>query len=107
ANSSIITKIVPGTPFGDDDVLKYDSIGIGPGLGTASETRAAVKELLSIYKKPMVIDADALNGLSMEKKLSPLPLGSILTPHPKEFERLFGECKNDFERIERALENAK
>jgi NAD(P)H-hydrate epimerase len=100
ANSSIITKI-------DDDVLKYDSIGIGPGLGTASETRAAVKELFSIYKKPMVIDADALNGLSMEKKLPSLPPGSILTPHPKEFERLFGECKNDFERIERALENAK
>jgi NAD(P)H-hydrate epimerase len=100
ANSSIITEI-------DDDVLKYDSIGIGPGLGTASETRAAVKELLSIYKKPMVIDADALNGLSMEKKLPSLPPGSILTPHPKEFERLFGECKNDFERIEKVLNNAK
>jgi ADP-dependent NAD(P)H-hydrate dehydratase / NAD(P)H-hydrate epimerase len=100
ANSSIITKI-------DDDVLKYDSIGIGPGLGTASETRAAVKELLSIYKKPMVIDADALNGLSTEKSLPPLPPGSILTPHPKEFERLFGESKNDFERIEKALQNAK
>jgi len=99
-NSSLITKI-------DDDVLKYDSIGIGPGLGTASETRTAVKELLSIYKKPIVIDADALNGLSMEKKLPSLPPGSILTPHPKEFERLFGESKNDFERIERALENAK
>jgi len=100
ANSSIITKI-------DDDVSKYDSIGIGPGLGTASETRAAVKELLSIYKKPIVLDADALNGLSMEKKLSSLPPGSVLTPHPKEFERLFGESKNDFERIERALNNAK
>src|SRR5215204_5623 len=99
-NSSLITKI-------DDDVLKYDSIGIGPGLGTASETRTAVKELLSIYKKPIVLDADALNGLSMEKKLPSLPPGSILTPHPKEFERLFGESKNDFERIERALENAK
>jgi len=99
-NSSIITKI-------DDDFLKYDSIGIGPGLGTASETRAAVKELFSIYKKPIVIDADALNGLSIEKKLPSLPPGSILTPHPKEFERLFGDCKNDFERIKRALENAK
>ena len=99
-NSSIITKI-------DDDFLKYDSIGIGPGLGTASETRTAVKELLANYKKPMVIDADGLNGLSMEKKLPSLPSGSILTPHPKEFERLFGDCKNDFERIERALENAK
>ena len=100
ANSPIITKI-------DDDVLNYDSIGIGPGLGTASETRAAIKELFSIYKKPMVIDADGLNGLSMEKKLPPLPPGSILTPHPKEFERLFGENKNDFERIERALDSAK
>jgi len=99
-NSSIITKI-------DDEVLKYDSIGVGPGLGTASETRAAVKELLSNYKKPMVIDADGLNGLSMEKKLPSLPPGSILTPHPKEFERLFGECKNDFERIEKALQDAK
>ncbi|HEU5167658.1 MAG TPA: NAD(P)H-hydrate dehydratase [Chitinophagaceae bacterium] len=100
ANSSIITKI-------DDDVLKYDSLGIGPGLGTASETRDAVKELISIYKKPMVIDADGLNGLSVEKNLPSLPPGSILTPHPKEFERLFGECKNDFERIETALEKAK
>jgi NAD(P)H-hydrate epimerase len=100
ANSSIITKI-------DDEVLKYDSIGIGPGLGTASETRTAVKELLSVYKKPIVLDADALNGLAMEKKLPSLPPGSILTPHPKEFERLFGESKDDFERIERALENAK
>ncbi len=100
ADSSIITKI-------DNDILKYDSIGIGPGLGTASETRAAVKELISIYKKPMVLDADALNGLSMEKNLPSLPPGSILTPHPKEFARLFGECKDDFERIEKALNNAK
>jgi NAD(P)H-hydrate epimerase len=70
-NSSIITKI-------DDDVLKYDAIGIGPGLGTASETRAAVKELLSIYRKPIVLDADALNGLSMEKNLPSLPPGLFL-----------------------------
>jgi hydroxyethylthiazole kinase-like uncharacterized protein yjeF len=100
ANLSMITKI-------DDDILKYDSIGIGPGLGTASETRTAVKELIAAYKKPMVLDADALNGLSTEKDLPPLPPGSILSPHPKEFERLFGESKNDFERITKALENAK
>jgi NAD(P)H-hydrate epimerase len=99
ANSSMITKV-------DDEISKYESIGIGPGLGTSSETRAAMKELISIYKKPMVMDADALNGLSMEKKLF-LPPGSILTPHPKEFQRLFGECQNDFERVEKALQNAK
>jgi NAD(P)H-hydrate epimerase len=99
-NSSMITKI-------DDDIFKYDAIGIGPGLGTASETRTAIQELISVYKKPMVIDADALNGLSMEKPLPSLPPGSILTPHPKEFERLFGECKNDFERIQKAVSHAK
>lgn len=99
-NSSIITKI-------DDDVSRYDSIGIGPGLGTASETRTAVKELLSAYKKSMVIDADGLNGLSMEKNLPSLPPGSVLTPHPKEFERLFGKSENDFERVDKAIANAK
>lgn len=99
-HSSIITKI-------DEDVSKYDSVGIGPGLGTSSETRTAIKELLSAYKKPIVIDADGLNGLSMEKNLPSLPPGSILTPHPKEFDRLFGECKDDFERIDKAIASAK
>jgi NAD(P)H-hydrate epimerase len=99
-NFSMVTKI-------DDEISKYEAIGIGPGLGTASETRTAIKEMLSIYKKPLVIDADGLNGISMERPLPSLPPGSILTPHPKEFERLFGECKNDFERIEKAIGNAK
>jgi len=100
ANSSMITKI-------DDDISKYNAIGIGPGLGTASETRAAIKGFLLTYKKPIVIDADALNGLSMEKSQPALPPGSVLTPHPKEFERLFGNSKNDFERIQKAVANAK
>lgn len=99
-NPSIITKI-------DEDVSRYASIGIGPGLGMASETRTALKEVLVAYKKPMVIDADGLNSLSMEKSLPYLPPDSILTPHPKEFERLLGECKNDFERIDKAIDNAK
>lgn len=100
-NSSFITKI-------ENDLSKYDTVGIGPGIGTGSETRNAIKNLLSAYKKPIVIDADGLNCISMEKDLLPsLPPHSILTPHPKEFERLFGESKNEFERIERALENAR
>ena len=100
ANSSVITKI-------DDDISRYSAIGIGPGLGTASETRIAIKELLCTYKKSIVIDADGLNGLSMEKTIPPLSPGSILTPHPKEFERLFGTSKNDFERIGKAADTAK
>lgn len=99
-NSSFITKV-------EYDLSTYDAIGIGPGISTASETRFFLKEIFSSYKKPVVIDADAVNGLAMEKKLPSLLPGSVLTPHPKEFERLFGTCKNDFERMEKALLNAK
>jgi NAD(P)H-hydrate epimerase len=35
-----------------------------------------------------------------------IPAGSILTPHPKEFERLFGETNNEFERMELAMQKA-
>jgi NAD(P)H-hydrate epimerase len=51
----------------------------------------------------MLIDADALSLLAKHNDwLSLIPEGSILTPHPKEFERLFGKSGNDFERIEQA-----
>ncbi|HVT86981.1 MAG TPA: NAD(P)H-hydrate dehydratase [Chitinophagaceae bacterium] len=100
-NASFITNI-------ESDLSKYNVIGIGPGIGTARETRAALKQLLPQFKKPVVIDADGLNCISLDKELlNSLPPHSILTPHPKEFERLFGESENDFERIEKALINAK
>ncbi|MFC0775678.1 NAD(P)H-hydrate dehydratase [Terrimonas alba] len=100
-NSSFITKL-------EDDLSKYKAIGIGPGIGTASETRTMIKEVLSAYKKPAVLDADALNNLSADKELlQVLPVDSILTPHPKEFERLFGETSDEFERIDLAMLKAK
>src|SRR6478736_2935762 len=71
--------------------LDYSSVGVGPGLGTNSETVIALAKILKKFKKPMVIDADALNMLSLNKELLELvPEGSILTPHPKEFERMAG-----------------
>jgi len=80
---------------------RYSSIGIGPGLGTDSATVVAFAKVLKQFKMPMVIDADALNILSQNKELLALvPPGSILTPHPKEFERLAGIWTNDFERLE-------
>jgi ADP-dependent NAD(P)H-hydrate dehydratase / NAD(P)H-hydrate epimerase len=55
-----------------------------------------------------VIDADALNVLSENKELyQSIPANSIITPHPKEFERLFGKTNSDFERINLAFEKAK
>lgn len=84
------------------DVEKYNAIGIGPGLGTDAETVRAVKTLLANFRKPIVFDADALNVLSANQDLfDQLPEGSILTPHPKEFERLVGSWENDFERLKK------
>ncbi|MBM3416934.1 MAG: NAD(P)H-hydrate dehydratase [Bacteroidetes bacterium] len=100
-NSSFITKV-------EDNLSKYDTIGIGPGIGTASETKMMLREIFDTYRNPLVLDADALNILAAQKDLFQLvPAGSILTPHPKEFERLFGESSNDFERIPVALQKAR
>ena len=77
---------------------KYASIGIGCGLGTQMESRKALVDLLKKTKQPMVLDADALNIIALEKCHHLIPANSILTPHPKEFERLFGSSKNDFDR---------
>ena len=78
---------------------KYAAIGTGPGLGTAPETIAGLEQLLLQVERPMVIDADALNMLAENPAWwSHIPENSILTPHPKEFERLFGQSDHDFAR---------
>ncbi len=100
SNSSIITKI-------EEDLSKFNCIGIGPGIGTAAESGKLLEEIFRVFKKPVVLDADALNLISSDKKLlKKIPQNSILTPHPKEFERLFGETKNDFERMQLAKQKA-
>jgi ADP-dependent NAD(P)H-hydrate dehydratase / NAD(P)H-hydrate epimerase len=82
----------------------YSAVGIGPGIGTGIATQKALQKLLSVCRKPMVIDADALNILSLnEDMLSNLPEGTILTPHPKEFERIAGKTENGFMRMTRQI----
>ena len=100
-NSSFNTKV-------EDDLTKYEAIGIGPGIGTASETKIMLQQIFDAYRSPVVLDADALNIMASQKDLLKLiPAGSILTPHPKEFERLFGETANEFDRVLLALQKAK
>jgi NAD(P)H-hydrate epimerase len=90
------------------DLSKFTSIGIGPGLGMEAKTKSMLLSLLKNPKTPLVLDADGLNLLAQDKKnISILPPYSILTPHPKEFERLFGSAENDFARIRLAREEAK
>jgi NAD(P)H-hydrate epimerase len=86
----------------------YDAVGVGPGMGTDPESDAALHHLLKNCKKPMVIDADALNIIGAYKKwFSILPEGTILTPHPKEFERLAGRADDSYERLMMQIEFSK
>ncbi len=78
---------------------RYNSIGIGCGLDQGLTVVDGLIQTLEAAKRPMVIDADALNILGKNPdKLKLIPRGSILTPHPKEFERLFGQTEDDFAR---------
>ncbi|MFZ4463645.1 MAG: NAD(P)H-hydrate dehydratase [Bacteroidales bacterium] len=83
------------------DIAAFNAIGIGPGLGTEEKSAHAFKLLIQDARVPLIIDADALNILSENKTwLAFLPKNTILTPHPKEFERLFGKTGDSFERME-------
>jgi len=80
---------------------------IGPGLGTNEVARTKLVNVLKTATKPMVLDADALNLLSNEVELlKTLPKQSVLTPHPKELERLIGTTDSSFEQLEKAREFA-
>lgn len=86
----------------------YRAVGCGPGLGTEPEAAAALKEVLNNTDRPLVLDADALNLLSMHKDWHPLiPAFSILTPHPREFDRLMGPSGKESDRWRKAAELAK
>lgn len=86
---------------------KYNVVGLGPGIGTEQSTSELTGDLFRTYRRPMVVDADALNIVAQNKNLlESIPKNSILTPHPKEFERLFGKTENDFDKINLAVTNA-
>lgn len=82
----------------------FDAVGIGPGLGSACNNLPAV---LTYSSKPLVLDADALSFLGAETALlKKLPKQSILTPHMKEYDRLFGSHTNWWDRVQSAREQA-
>ncbi|RTY99463.1 NAD(P)H-hydrate dehydratase [Flavobacterium sp. RSP49] len=84
------------------------AIGIGPGLGQAVETQNALHQFLKTNKTPLVIDADALNILSQNKEwFSLVPPKTILTPHPKELERLIGKWHFEEEKMNKAISFSK
>ena len=86
---------------------KHQAVAVGPGIGTAPETINGLQGLLNNVQQPLVIDADALNCIAKRPALlTMIPRMSIITPHAGEFDRLFGECETDEERLKKAIEKA-
>lgn len=76
---------------------RYTSIAVGPGIGTDPATATALHNLLSTlhpplstHCPPLILDADALNILAQSNH--PFTPNCILTPHAREYERLFGDA---------------
>lgn len=87
------------------DIAVYDAIGMGPAIGTGHSAVTLLTNLLEQVRQPLVLDADALTILSQHKDLwGMLPAGAVLTPHPGEFDRLFGKHDSVEERKAKALE---
>ncbi len=91
----------------DYNINEFSAIGIGPGIGTEEDAIKILTDLLTNCNKPILLDADALNIIALNKNLlSKLPSNTVITPHPKEFDRLFGEHTNAEDRINTALQKA-
>jgi NAD(P)H-hydrate epimerase len=115
----IIQSTLPEAMFSADDSMcefsnlplleKYSAIGIGPGLGKSEQTKKALSLLLRKVETPIVIDADALNlcaELLKENAGFKFPKHAVLTPHPKEMERLLGHAANSYDLLNKAIQFA-
>jgi hydroxyethylthiazole kinase-like uncharacterized protein yjeF len=90
------------------DLSQFSTVAIGPGLGKDEDALALLQYVLEEYEKPVVIDADALNLLAAHPRLlTELPAGSIITPHMKEFDRLFGEHTSWWQRLQTLQQKAR
>lgn len=88
--------------------LVPQAIGIGPGIGQEPATQKALLQFIKANKLPLVIDADGLNILAQnESGLELLPENTILTPHPKELERLIGNWNSDAEKFQKTIDFSK
>jgi hydroxyethylthiazole kinase-like uncharacterized protein yjeF len=92
------------------DTTLYHAVGVGPGLGTNPYTEKAFAKWLPGLHLPVVLDADALNICAALMSNDPhfkFQLYTVITPHPKEFDRLAGHSNNSFERQQKQVAFAK
>jgi hydroxyethylthiazole kinase-like uncharacterized protein yjeF len=99
--TEVMTKPLPeiaGGAIGQEAVVpfcewvtKANVVAVGPGLGQQAETGEAIRELIKIIDKPLVIDADGLNALvGTPQLLKETKALAVITPHPGEMARLMG-----------------
>ncbi|MEO6903006.1 MAG: NAD(P)H-hydrate dehydratase [Bacteroidia bacterium] len=95
----------------EDDIKNlnaYSSIGIGPGIGLTEKQKKIIRIILNKVTIPLLLDADALNIIAANKNLlKKIPENTVITPHPIEFDRLFGTHHSHVERIKMAVELSK
>ena len=110
-NKSVLFNSIPEAMYANSFVMNdsspYNAIGIGPGIGVDEISLQYIYELYE-NKLPVVFDADALNLIAKYKidwKHFNFPF--VLTPHPKEFDRLFGEHHSESQRRKTAIQKAK
>ena len=110
-NKNVLFNLIPEAMYANscvmNDLSPYNAIGIGPGIGVDEISLQYIYELYE-NKLPVVFDADALNLIAKYKidwKHFNFPF--VLTPHPKEFDRLFGEHDSESERRTTAIQKAK
>lgn len=85
------------------NIVNYQAVGVGVGMGTATKTETALVDFFSrAVEKPLVIDADALNIMSKSPELwNFVPKNTVLTPHPKELNRILGSWEDDWGKLEK------
>jgi len=88
------------------DLTKYDTVVAGVGMDTQTVSVEALKSLLQASTTHLVLDADALNLIAQQALQHYIPHNTILTPHLKEFERLFGKTSDDKTRLNLLIRQA-
>lgn len=90
-----------------DELKKYHALAIGPGLGKDDHAKAVLTNLLRL-KRAVIADADALNLLAEHAFLyESIAIDSVISPHMKEFDYIFGLHRNWFDRLETARKRAR
>lgn len=93
----IMTGIVPTEPLDVKETIRelgrYDAIVVGPGMGRTQRTRRAVIDILDNFYGPVIVDADAIRALSLDRDIELLRTRrgqTIFTPHIGEFAAFAG-----------------